>query len=648
MKVPTMSSLDKTHAKKFGDYSRKQHRTAMDRFLTYVQKNWHTPVSEVFFNGTFTTDLDMFIASKPTKAYQDRTSGILRSWEADAKRLTCFALPPDFGDALQQLIQQSGTTVWGLTRMICERTGERHESVAFRLYRWVRNVHVPDPRKIPMVEQIEDLLKVGRNTLVSRIPVFVTGVKTRMNARSCYSPYAKRLARTLRKSYAINVSKVPALKMEWEDFYRFKTTKILPEGERRKPWGRWTVRPDHKCHTGDHNAKLISSFLGFLHLEKSEDKTNSGLAVPMARLSMALVSVPSFVIGYINDFVVERADGIYHHQVIIILRFCRQLTCEGTGYLRQHPELFAHKVVFTEDWQQWIKTFPGRRGRKNPPARTWWAAWCEHNYLQFDAILRDLQHTKSIRKSRDPEYNIQAILKLDHPMDVLFAFIEAMGKRRKGGEKSASGRARAVKFRDLLLIKLLSVNPLRVRNIVEMTWRPDNTGHLQKVNGVWYIRIRRDEFKNWFSRPADKDYTVPLPPDCNEYIEQYLAFRQYLKDADRCDLLFLPVSNGRNNQLTGLGYSQRNLSYLVLKLTRVYVPDELAPGGFGPHAFRHIVAHSYLKGNPKAYGVVADVLNDRLETVIQEYGHVGVDDNFRHWLSFYAEEQERVGGPGSL
>ena len=173
-------------------------------------------------------------------------------------------------------------------------------------------------------------------------------------------------------------------------------------------------------------------------------------------------SVPSFVIRYINDFVVERADGIYHHQVVIILRFCRQLTREGTGYLRQHPELFAHKVTFTEDWHQWIKTHG--RGRKN---RTWWLAWCEHGYLQYDAILRDLRHSKSIRKSRDPEYNIQAILRLDHPMEVLFAFIEKMKKRRKGDEKSASGRVRAVKYRDLLLIKLLSVNPLRVRHIVK-------------------------------------------------------------------------------------------------------------------------------------------------------------------------------------
>lgn len=83
-------------------------------------------------------------------------------------------------------------------------------------------------------------------------------------------------------------------------------------------------------------------------------------------------------------------------------------------------------------------------------------------------------------------------------------------------------------------------------------------------------------------------------------------------------------------------------------MTRIFVPEELAPAGFGPHAFRHIVAHSYLKNNPKAYVVVADLLNDKIEMVIKEYGHVGVADNFRHWLRFYEEEQERLEGPRSL
>ncbi len=649
MKVLTMKDSEQARMKNLDDIARKSQRSVMYRLLKGVQRNWHTPLSDVFFNGTFTADVDAFVASKKRKASRDRVGTVLRLWEADAKELTgTDALPPDFGDALLQIIRRRGATVAGLARAICRETGEKQECVARRIYVWTRNEYLTTPRKIPMVEQIEDILQVSRGTLVGRLPDFIRRTTKLYKARSKYSPYAKRLARAALNRYAVDMSKVPPLKAEWDDFYRFKTAKILREGELRQPKSRWTVRSGNKCATSDLCAKLTGLFLGWLRMEESEDKRDSGLAIPMAKLSMALLSVPSFVIRYINDFMVVRADGIYSHGVTTILRFCRQLTREETGYLRRHPELFARKVMFTEDWQRWIRTFPGQRDHKTPPARVWWGPWCEHSHVHYDVVIRDLRNNKVIRKSRDPKYNIQAVLKLDHPMEVLFAFVEEMKARRKGDEKSASPERRAVKYRDLLLIKLLSVNPLRARNWAEMTWRRDNTGHLQQVNGVWYIRIRQDEFKNWYSARADKEYTVPLPSNCTPYIEQYLAVRRHLKDADRCDYLFLSARNGANKNATTPGISRKQLSQMVERLTRIFVPEELAPAGFGPHAFRHIVAHSYLKNNPKAYVVVADLLNDKIEMVIKEYGHVGVADNFRHWLRFYEEEQERLEGPRSL
>jgi len=657
MKVPTMKNLDDTHMNKLEERARSRHHSVMHRFLVATQKGWHTPVSDVF-DDMFNTRLKMFVASKNTKAIQDEVRKILISWEADAKKLLSArapapdppvspdTLPPDFRDALQQLMHHAGTTGSGLARTICKETGESERSVATLIEGWARHGCFPSRQKIPRVERIEDALQVSRGTLTSRIPDFVHGIKELYHGKAGRSPFSKRLRHWIAHSYAIGFGTSPVLKAEWDDFFRFKTAKILKEGERRQGKSRWTVRGTDKCASGSMCAKIAALFLGFLHKEKSEDTRDSGLAIPVARLSMALLSVPSFLIRYISDFVAGRSEGIYHNGIVIFLQFCRHLVHKETGYLTQHPEMFARKVMFTEDWQQWIRTFPGRRGAKNLPVRVWWGAWCGRAYLQYDTIVRDLCHNKSVGKSRDPMYPIQAILKLDHPMEVLFAFIEDMKKRHKGGEKSASPKARALKYRDLLLIKLLSVNPLRSRNLSEMTWRPDNTGHLQKTNGVWYLRIRQDEFKNWFSRPTDKEYTVPLPPDCNEYIEQYLAFRRYLKDGDRCDYLFLPLKWGANKKSTSPGLSPIAVSQLVRRLTITYIPEELAPAGFGPHAFRHIIAHSYLKNNPTAYVVVADILNDTPRTVMQTYGHIETAHNFKHWLSFYAEEQERIGGSG--
>ena len=73
------------------------------------------------------------------------------------------------------------------------------------------------------------------------------------------------------------------------------------------------------------------------------------------------------------------------------------------------------------------------------------------------------------------------------------------------------------------------------------------------------------------------------------------------------------------------------------------LPEELAPRRFSSHAFRHIVAHSYLKSNPKVYVVVRDILNDELETVMEEYGHLGITDNFKHWLAFTRKRRSGSG-----
>jgi integrase len=55
------------------------------------------------------------------------------------------------------------------------------------------------------------------------------------------------------------------------------------------------------------------------------------------------------------------------------------------------------------------------------------------------------------------------------------------------------------------------------------------------------------------------------------------------------------------------------------------------PSGFGPHAMRHIGATAFLKQNPGAFPLVAQLLNDKLETVMHEYGHLGHQDGFRRY-----------------
>jgi hypothetical protein len=61
----------------------------------------------------------------------------------------------------------------------------------------------------------------------------------------------------------------------------------------------------------------------------------------------------------------------------------------------------------------------------------------------------------------------------------------------------AGNHDEAVWGRDLLLLALIISNPLRARNLRELTYRPDGTGHLRKTaQGEWRIVIHRHEFMN--------------------------------------------------------------------------------------------------------------------------------------------------------
>ena len=69
----------------------------------------------------------------------------------------------------------------------------------------------------------------------------------------------------------------------------------------------------------------------------------------------------------------------------------------------------------------------------------------------------------------------------------------------------------------------------------------------------------------------------------------------------------------------------------VAKLTKRLIPETL---GFGPHAIRHLVATDWLRKYSNDYITVACLLNDKLETVINNYAHLKQDDSFERYESY--------------
>ena len=70
------------------------------------------------------------------------------------------------------------------------------------------------------------------------------------------------------------------------------------------------------------------------------------------------------------------------------------------------------------------------------------------------------------------------------------------------------------------------------------------------------------------------------------------------------------------------------MSSHIQKLTKRHV---VGSPGFGPHALRHLVATDWLRKNPDDFLTVAELLGDRLQTVLDNYAHLKRDGSFSRY-----------------
>ena len=73
----------------------------------------------------------------------------------------------------------------------------------------------------------------------------------------------------------------------------------------------------------------------------------------------------------------------------------------------------------------------------------------------------------------------------------------------------------------------------------------------------------------------------------------------------------------------------------IRKLTQRFIA---ASPGFGAHAFRHLVATYWLEQNPNDFLTVAELLNDKLETVLANYAHLKKDTSFLRYEEQLAQQ----------
>lgn len=387
---------------------------------------------------------------------------------------------------------------------------------------------------------------------------------------------------------------------DWNSLLKHKTA-IRTTSKKRYTGGRWSVTgsatskgalPGISTLNERHFASAsiywnhVSAYLGFLQRPIEGD----GWGVDKdAAQSLAWLVVPEALDAYLT-FQTERSGGLRHKGHVVFCNTVASFTHPEHGYLLQSPEL--------------LEQLP-----EEAAAGRTWSELCglaRRTVAEWKSACSDV--------SRDPVQPIQFLLDQENPMAPLF---EAMRRLRDIGNAAPTGSLEeAVARRDELLLGLLLSNPLRRKNLIELTVRPDNSGTVYLSNAKeWRIRLQRATFKNGKKGTQEsRAYDVKVALWLNELLTDYVRhFRPLLAASGGHDNLFL----------SRCGTPLNDMTHRVLVLTKHLIPGS---GGFGPHAVRHLVASDWLRRNPGDFLTVAELLNDTLEVVLSTYAHLKQDD----------------------
>jgi integrase len=332
--------------------------------------------------------------------------------------------------------------------------------------------------------------------------------------------------------------------------------------------------------------------LGWLRLAESE----GGAGLPESQVhTLAWLAVPDYLERFLDwkkQRIKARSKG-----AIQFLATIASLVRPDTGYLRQSPELAA--------------TLPERYSTMD------WNTLCDETFVHTQDLVA--AYSDEIAVGRDSFAPIMHILQLPQPMDAVADMVQRMRLDRPVGDHLGE----AIWSRDLVLIRILSSNPLRRRNLAHLTWRADNTGEIhQRVDGSWWIKLHKSRFKNVRGAAGDREYyeaqvNPSAWPDIQKYVKTY---RPRLLRAPS-DLFFVTSPKGPVKAAKAVPWV--DLSKRVSELTHRYL---YRCPGVGCHAFRHIVATSILKASGGDFRTAALVLYDRVATVEKHYAFLTANE----------------------
>lgn len=542
------------------------------------------------FNAAMERFIDALTSDGRSQRNISNTCSAIRRWkEAVVQHDTARALdanrPTPFREAIQSLLSERPL------KRVAKDVGVPPDM----LRGWTLGKR-PRPSSAKYIMRLEGFFALERNSLLHLAGLRCTGSLGELGGSPIAVPYNERLKTITKDAYLFKAGPGSQLRRQWMDLLRYKTERIPAEMRHKR--GQWRFSPCPLVPKTAANwwmfyggrevasARLpwarTASYLGWLQCSiddggKDMDTIDVG--------TIAWLAVPDHLIEYF-DWMKERV-GKHNQSVNQFLGLIASLVRPQLGYLWQHPELQA--------------TLPKKYHAES------WESLCTRQFKLTERLVGAFRH--EIEVSRDSFQPIRPLIETKRPLDAIADMIHRMKADRPVGNP----RKEAVWGRDLVLIRILISNPLRLRNLAHLTWREDNTGHLyQRQDGSWWIRVPKSQFKNTRGAAGDQGYDSPVHQTAWQDIERYITVLRPRLLRHPSDLFILSYCGDRQRPHKPWSDLSKRISWLTVK----YVPR--CPG-FSAHAFRHLVATSILKADGGDFKTAALVLNDRVSTVEKHY-----------------------------
>lgn len=583
---------------KKGSVSNKQvenHLSIFRQWLIFFNKTERDIASEF---ESFDDNFELFIKKK---GYSDSSIPSRKYWlkkfHKKYLRLTLYSnLPSSFHERLDCLVKSTGLS----RSKVAKKAGIKQQT----FNAWCIGQQRPHKKQISVLFKIEKILESEKGVLVDTIKYWY-GDGAHNEKRPINTVWAELQSIRQKSNYRLHYINWPRkLKNQWQDLKKHHTalkTPVLP----RHSWAIWD-----KASTILSRRRFFEYFFGFLILPKRK----GGFGFRKTDLHMGLLSIVNEdgSLKYFDPFIDFRKsrticdkwpNGVYTNTVKRDLKILAVFLNGKNGYFVNSP---AFKSL-------------------DPQNGLTWDGNCHKAMDRIVALIKGTQ----FEQVRFPEDPIDFIIDDQHPIRYLKLFVDNMEKDMPPIIQKSYDR-RFVNWH--FVCSFLSAIPLRASMIARMKL---DTNLYKDTDNLWRVKFEPKDFKNHKGAAKDRKYDVLCPMWLQPIIDRYIEFRKHYpgggitKEGKReCEYVIRPAVNNGVWPQKHLPVDKETIYRWCIKATSLYISGCL---GFGPHAWRHIIATDWIKNHPNGFQVAARILHDRYKTVKANYEHLETAD----WLLHY-------------